>query len=91
MKRKIELKDLYSVGEATLRDFALLGIKTVSQLKKKNARSLYVKLSKIIGQKLDPCVEDVFSAAIAQARNPALPKEQRNWWYWSKIRKLRKF
>jgi hypothetical protein len=29
---------------------------------------------------------DVFSAAIAQAQDPGLPKEKRKWWYWSRIR-----
>jgi len=29
----------------------------------------------------------VFVAAVAQAKDPALPIEQRQWWYWSKIRK----
>jgi hypothetical protein len=30
---------------------------------------------------------DVFVAAVAQAKNPELPIEQRQWWYWSKLRK----
>jgi hypothetical protein len=30
---------------------------------------------------------DVFVAAVAQARDPNLPIEQRQWWYWSKVRK----
>jgi hypothetical protein len=30
---------------------------------------------------------DVFRAAVAQARNPQLPAEQCQWWYWSRLRK----
>ena len=30
---------------------------------------------------------DVFRAAVAQARNPRLPAEQCQWWYWSRKRK----
>jgi hypothetical protein len=32
---------------------------------------------------------DVFACAIAQAVNPDLPEEQRDWWYWTKIRKAK--
>ena len=39
------------------------------------------------GQSQDICVLDTFRAAVAQARNPRLPAEQANWWYWSQRRK----
>jgi hypothetical protein len=35
----------------------------------------------------DPCVLDTFRCAVAQAKDPLLPSEQTNWWYWSRIRK----
>ena len=35
----------------------------------------------------DICVLDVFRCAVAQAKNPRLPAAQRNWWYWSRLRK----
>ena len=38
-------------------------------------------------QHQDICCLDVFRAAVAQARNPRLPAEQCQWWYWSKRRK----
>ena len=81
------LNDLISVGEATLKDFEILGIKTVSSLSRKNARKLYLQLCKITGKQHDICVEDVFSAAIAQARDQNLPFEKCQWWYWTKLRK----
>jgi hypothetical protein len=31
----------------------------------------------------------VFVAAVAQAKDPHLPVEQRQWWYWSRLRKTR--
>jgi hypothetical protein len=82
-----QLKDLISIGPAMLRDFEKLNIKTVFELSQKNPLSLYEKLSKLSGFRQDPCVLDTFSAAVAQARNPRLPKEQCQWWYWSRIRK----
>ena len=84
-----ELKDLVSIGPAMLRDFELLGIASVAQLSKRNPEILYEKLCQITGQPQDICCLDVFRAAVAQARNPLLPLEQRQWWYWSRRRKAR--
>jgi hypothetical protein len=81
------LKDLVSVGPATLRDFERLGIRSVEQLANCDARELYERLSSLDGRRHDPCVEDVFRAAIAQARDPDLPQELKQWWTWSRIRK----
>ncbi|MGA2589735.1 MAG: helix-hairpin-helix domain-containing protein [Bryobacteraceae bacterium] len=83
------LKDLVSVGPAILRDFDLLGIRNVSQLARQNPAKLYENLCRATGQRQDICCLDVFSAAVAQARNPLLPAEQCQWWYWSRQRKAR--
>jgi Pathogenicity locus len=84
---KRQLKDLTSVGPAMLADFALLGIESVTQLKRRSPQRMYDQLCRLQGQRLDPCCLDVFVAAVAQARDPELPVEQRQWWYWSKVRK----
>lgn len=83
------LRDLVSIGPAMLRDFELLGIANVSQLSRQNPEKLYEKLCRITKQPVDICCLDVFRAAVAQARNPGLPVEQRQWWYWSRKRKAR--
>lgn len=82
-----QLSELVSVGPATVRDFHDLGIRTVDDLKKTKATVLYENLQKIRGQKIDICCKDVFEAAIAQAKNPKLPREKSQWFYWSKVRK----
>jgi len=82
------LQDLISVGPAMLRDFELLGIHTVKQLAQRNPVKLYQQLCRATGQRVDICCQDVFSAAVAQARNPLLPAEQCQWWYWSRQRKV---
>jgi len=87
MKDTRYLSDLVSVGKATLMDFEILGITRVSQLKGRNAHRMYLKLQKLTGKDHDPCCEDVFRAAIEQANNPELPREQCKWPYWSKLRK----
>lgn len=81
------LEDLISIGPGMLRDFELLGIRSVGQLAKQDPVRLYKKLCRITGQPVDICCQDVFSSAIAQAKNPLLPAEQCQWWYWSRQRK----
>lgn len=81
------LGDLISIGPAMLRDFEILGIRSVAQLSRHNPRKLYDKLCRVTGQYHDICCLDVFSAAVAQARNPLLPAEKCQWWYWSRKRK----
>jgi hypothetical protein len=81
------LEDLISVGPAMLRDFELLGIRSMTQLARANPQTMYRQLCRVTGQHQDICVQDVFSAAVAQARNPLLPAEQCVWWYWSRNRK----
>lgn len=85
------LSDLISIGPAMLRDFELLGVRSMEQLARQNPVRLYRKLCRIVaqqtGQQVDICCQDVFYAAVAQARNPLLPAEQCQWWYWSRQRK----
>jgi pathogenicity locus Cdd1 protein len=82
-----ELGDLVSVGPATVRALHSLGVRSVAQLARCNADSLYNKLCRLRGRREDPCCLDVFAAAVAQARDSELPVEKRVWWYWSQQRK----
>jgi hypothetical protein len=82
-----QLRDLISVGPAIERDFHLLGIRTVSELAKHDPQKLYLRLARLTETRQDPCVLDTFHAAVAQARNPHLPAQQCQWWYWSRKRK----
>lgn len=84
-----ELGDLISVGPATLRDFDQLGIRSVAQLARANPRRLYERMCRITGTRIDPCLLDVFCAAVAQAGNSRLPAAECQWWYHSRLRKAR--
>jgi hypothetical protein len=84
------LGDLISIGPAMLRDFELLGVRSVPQLARQNPERMYARLNRLTGQRQDPCVLDVFCTAVAQAKNPRLPAEQCEWWYWSRKRKTGK-
>lgn len=87
---KHPLASLRSVGPATLRDFALLGISTLDELAKADPEELYERLCLITGYTVDICQQDVFCCAVAQARDPNLPGEQTNWFWWSAQRKKRR-
>lgn len=87
MASQRRLQDLVSIGPAMLRDFELLGIRSVAHLARQDPLRLYRKLCRVTGQHHDICCLDVFCSAVAQARNPRLPAQQCQWWYWSRKRK----
>ncbi len=89
MKDSRDLKDLISVGPAMIEDFRKLGITRVAQLRGRDPQKLYDRLCQIMGERQDPCVYDVFCAAVAQAEDPNLPHEKCRWHYWSRLRKDR--
>ena len=80
------LKDLRGIGRAMLGDFEILGVNSVEQLAEKDPDELYHRLSRLTGKRQDPCVLDTFRCAVAQARDPLLAEEKRDWWYWSRVR-----
>jgi len=81
--RELRLADLRNVGKAALTDFERLGIASVPHLAKEEARDLYERLCALTKSRQDPCVEDVFAAAIHQARTG----EALDWWIFSRRRK----
>ena len=90
MFKERRLQDLGSIGPAMLRDFEILGIHSVAQLAGESPAELYERLCRLTGYRIDICCLDVFTAAVAQARDPWLPAEQCQWWYWSRLRKARR-
>jgi hypothetical protein len=63
----------------------LLNINAPGDLKAKDPHALYIKLNKKTGKRYDPCILDVFMAAV-DFMNGAPP---RPWWYYTKERKKR--
>lgn len=77
------LLDLPNVGPATARDLIRLGIRRPLDLKGREPRQLYDELCHLSGVRQDPCVFDVFAAAIDFVEGaPARP-----WWHYSSRRK----
>jgi nucleotidyltransferase/DNA polymerase involved in DNA repair len=87
MRENRQLKDLSGVGPVAIADLRILGVHTVAELSLQDGKELFDRLCQRTGQQHDLCVLDVFFCAIAQARDPELSIEQRNWWYWSRLRK----
>lgn len=81
------LRDLSGVGASIEADLRSLGISAVSELAASDGDELYARLCEKTGVRQDPCVLDTFRCAVAQARDPQLSAEQRNWWWWSRQRK----
>ncbi len=66
-----------------LKDFSVLGVRTLPQLARREAFELWRDLCQRTGQRHDPCVIDVFMSAISQARGePPCP-----WWKFTPNRK----
>jgi hypothetical protein len=80
-----DLGQLRNIGKAMLKDFELLGIKSVKQLARCNADKLYTGIQELTHTRHDPCVWDTYAAAIHEAKTgEALP-----WWDFTKVRKKR--
>jgi hypothetical protein len=77
------LESLPNIGKATADDLRLIGIDHPKKLLGKDPFKLYDKLCKAIGTKQDPCVLDVFMAAVhfMESGDP-LP-----WWSFTDERK----
>lgn len=79
-------QQLGSVGLETARDFVLLGFERVEDLRGHDANELYTRMCERTRTRQDPCVEDAFRCAIAQAEHPDLPARWREWHRWTQLR-----
>lgn len=80
-----ELQKIPNIGPAMAMDLLRLGIRSKDQLVGQSADELYQALCTLDNTRHDPCVHDVFAAAIAYANGePARP-----WWEFSRERKQR--
>ncbi len=89
MDRKTALKDLQklgSVGPKMAAKIYDLGYKTIESLTSVDPVAMYQQYSAKVGGYADPCVEDVFRCAIAQAKYPDLPEKLKSWWAWTNER-----
>ena len=81
-----QFQTLDSVGPSIAEDLWFLGYRGIDELKDANPAEMYRKLISMRGKPIDPCVEDVFRCAVAQATYPDLPDSVRQWWKWKEQR-----
>jgi hypothetical protein len=81
-----ELQEMPNIGPAMASDLIRLGVCSGEDLAAwPDGRALYDALCELDGVRIDPCVWDVFEAAVDFARGgPPRP-----WWEYSKIRKAK--
>ncbi|RMH26781.1 MAG: mitomycin resistance protein [Planctomycetota bacterium] len=77
------LRDLPNVGPATERDLNLLGVTEPAGLAGRDPVKMYDDLCRLTGARHDPCVIDVFMAAIACVETG----DRRPWWAFSPRRR----
>lgn len=77
-----KFQTLGSVGPSLSQDIWDLGFCSIADLKGANPKEMYERLGEHAGQRADPCVEDVFRCAVAQAQDSELSDEMRQWWMW---------
>ncbi|GAC1374486.1 MAG: hypothetical protein NVSMB32_17610 [Actinomycetota bacterium] len=79
-KNQADLTSMPNIGPAMARDLHKLGIVAPQDLRGRDPGELYERLCLLDGCRHDPCVLDVFSAAVAFAEGgPARP-----WWEFSR-------
>src|SRR5947207_7298540 len=77
-----EFQALGSVGPSIAADFWALGYRSVADLRDQNPKAMVERFEELVGQPVDPCVEDTFRCAVAQATHGDLPAPLRHWWRW---------
>jgi len=78
-----KLEDIPNVGPSIAADFRLLGIATPAGLCGQDPYALYDRLCAKTGERQDPCVIDVFIAAVRFMEG----KPARPWWAYTAQRK----
>lgn len=76
------LQEIPGVGPSLANDLFILGIRRVSDLKKKDPEKLYRRLEAHVGQHVDRCVLYVFRCAVYYSRSARPDPERLKWWNW---------
>ena len=79
------LQEIPNIGPAMARDLVRIGVLRLEDLIGKDPDALYHELCLVDGTRHDPCVRDVFAAAVAYANG----EPARAWWAFTPERKAR--
>lgn len=82
-----ELQTIPAIGPSLARDLRALGVNRIADLKRRSPERMYAELSRLRGERQDPCVLYSFRCAVYFARTPRPAPQLLKWWNW-KNRKL---
>ena len=77
-----DLQRIPGVGPSLAKDPADLGIRRVTDLRRRSPDRLYQRLCDLRGERIDRCVLYVFRCAKYFAREPKPDRERLKWWNW---------
>jgi hypothetical protein len=77
-----DLKRIPGVGPSLARDLADLGIRRVTDLRRRNPERLYQRLCQLRGAHIDRCALYVFRCAVYYASKTRPKPELLKWWNW---------
>jgi hypothetical protein len=80
--RPEELESIPGIGPSLAADLRSLGIRRVSQLKRRNPQRLYDRLCELEGGPVDRCVLYAFRCATYFATEDEHDPELLKWWNW---------
>ncbi len=83
MGEALRLENIPNIGASMANDLRGIGVETPEQLKDRDGLELYLKLNAVTGVRHDPCVADVFLAAVDFMNGG----EAKPWWSYTAQRK----
>ena len=81
-----ELQTIPGVGRSIANDLYNIGVRKVSDLRRKNPERLYQLSNQFAGVAQDHCLLYVFRCAVYFAETPKPDKEKLQWWWWKDIK-----
>lgn len=82
-----ELQGIPGVGKSIANDLWDLGLRSIDDLKDKDAEKLYLKLCAIRGRHIDRCMLYVLRCSVYFASNDTYDPELLKWWNWKDRKK----
>ena len=77
-----ELRQLPGIGPRMAEDLRRLGVRSVTDMARRDPERLYQRLCEITRQNQDPCVLYAFRCAVYSARTEKPSPELVKWWNW---------
>ncbi len=76
------LQEIPGVGPSIAEDLWELGIRKISDLKRRNPQRMYEKRCEQVGTRIDPCLLYVFRCAVYYASHKRHDPRLLKWWNW---------